>query len=230
VAGHGVADRWRMLAALQDALQHFPRHGSTWAKERDEAVMWMALEILHDLKRSGRHTWGRGPVGDAVASRGGGMHRDRLLLNRIDTRDVDPRFRHLDLAREVDALKRRLFDAVFLRGAYVEQSWLVLRVLEIMHVHADRSVGGEELALWREAVGLGSLRLDVLQAPWTTRSLPELLAYYGIGKTVKGHRERGYRVRHWHVEALQRLRVEEGTIDLRSIPWMQGRYAWRESM
>lgn len=235
VAGHGVRDRWRMLTALREGLHEIPLGSPNYERRRDDVLAWVALELFYVLKREARMSWGRGMAGDAYFPRGtpkyGGKRRgrwagdrDNLLLNRIDADFVDPRFRAANLAHELDQFRRRLYRSIVARGMYVEQSWLVLHILESVHRTAGESVSPDDVESWRDTLRRGRrLHVRALQAPFTTRSLPDTLAYYGVADRAKGD-ERGYWIRFVQVESLDRRWRARGTIELQYLEWMKGKY------
>jgi len=129
---------------------------------------------------------------------------------------MNPRFRFINVPHEVDQLKRRLYRSIYWQGTFIEQAWLVLRVLEIMHIHAGIRVSEEDLESWRRGLAHDEpLHLEVLQRPFKDRSLPDTLAYYGVADTVRRNRGRGYNVRFWQVQALHRITEAHDTINQR---------------
>lgn len=237
-----LADRFAVLSGIADAVPRLM--DPAVAKTRRRAfVNWASLAMLTELRKQTHTGWGSGTFGYAEpatrkadpstprqerrrASKSP-ARAPRLMLNLLDPDLVLPEFRSLNIAREVASLQAELLDIVFNEEVRIPSAALhgaVQRALSdgpmAALVHTVLPAG----ASWTRPHGRPS------QGPSLARAIPQILAYYGAGRPGRLEDQRLTAVIPWRLHLVLDRIAKERTLDLGSLPWMDGRYLVRPAL
>jgi len=233
--GMRYLDRVWLLGAIADSLDTLAALDAAYPEGRRDVVTWFGLALLQYLIEASDVRWGTGPPGYAVLPRGYKRYardrhdgrprwRDHLILNVLPVRD-DCRFRGINFPHEITKLRRTLWRRIQAMDAVLPSRAFSLEVLACLQASHLGRTARKDLAAWDAILQTGQpVPTSALNAPFTARTVPSLLSYYGLGTPVKRKNERCLRVDRERVHDVYRRAQREGGLDLRDLWWMDGRY------
>lgn len=236
VMGLPASVRLGVLQGVLRAVQEGVAEGPAQARRRRLTVDLVAYEILFALVQQRKMAWGleakevrearaRTPLGDQFPRQPLYSSEPPYLLDLVDWSTVEPWLLTLNHPHELRKRYRELKEELTKRGPWVSSwrlHWQVLRRLNELWGPAEEVV--DEGAQLRSLKRRRPVWIEGAGIRYSNQCLGLVLEYYGLGQAAWWDRRRGYHVAFWRIHQILHGMRAEGGLDLRSLPWMRGRY------